>query len=116
MADFAADGLPDVSVADFYRLADALLIPSREEGFGIPILEAGLSRMPIFCSDIPQLRALAGDAATYFSPDDPPEYIAGLIVQRMLSDSVYQWRVKVRREYTWDAIYKNQIAPLLEFE
>ena len=42
--------LPDAVISDFYRLADALLMPSREEGFGIPILEAGLSRLPIFCT------------------------------------------------------------------
>lgn len=114
MAEVAEEGLPERSVTDFYRLMDALFFPSREEGFGIPLLEAGLSRMPIFCSRIPQLAALAGDYATYFSPDDDPEYIAGLIVQRLEADPVYRWRVKVRRNYTWNAIYQKQIAPLLE--
>jgi len=35
--------LPDDVIADFYRLADALFLPSREEGFGIPIVEAAFS-------------------------------------------------------------------------
>jgi len=114
MAEFAPEGLPDVTIADFYRLADALLLPSREEGFGIPLLEAGISGMPIFCSNIPQLRALAGDSATYFSPDDDPNYVAGLIAQRLQSDPLYRWQVRVRQEYTWEAIYRQKIAPLLE--
>jgi len=36
----------DDTMADLYRLADALLFPSAQEGFGIPILEAGLARLP----------------------------------------------------------------------
>ncbi len=114
MAEKAIDGLPDVCIGDLYKIADALFLPSREEGFGIPILEAGLSRMPIFCSDIPQLKALGGEAAVYFSPDDEPAYIAGLIVQRFASDAVYHLRLKVRREFSWSAIYQTQIVPLLE--
>ena len=61
LAELVEGYLPDAVIADFYRLADALLMPSREEGFGIPVLEAGLSRLPIFCADIPPLRELAGD-------------------------------------------------------
>jgi mannosylglucosylglycerate synthase len=109
-----SEGLPEEIVTDLYRVADALFMPSREEGFGIPILEAGLSRMPIFCSNIPQLRALAGEYGSYFSPDDHPELVARMIVQRLRSDPIYQMRVKVRKEYTWDAVYQNKIAPLLE--
>jgi mannosylglucosylglycerate synthase len=114
LGDILPEGLPEETVADLYRVADALLMPSREEGFGIPILEAGLSRMPIFCSNIPQLRALAGEFGTYFSPDEEPAQVARLIVQRLRSDPLYQMRVKVRKEYTWDAVYQKQIAPLLE--
>ena len=113
LAEYMPEGLPDEMIPDFYRIADVLFMPSREEGFGIPILEAGLSRLPIFCSDIPQLRALAGDSAVYFSPDENPDYIAGLISQYLQRDRVYQWRVKVRQEYTWEAIYKKQLEPLL---
>jgi mannosylglucosylglycerate synthase len=114
LGDVLPEGLPEDTVADLYRVADVLLMPSREEGFGIPILEAGLSRMPIFCSNIPQLRALAGEFGTYFSPDEDPAQVARLIVQRLRSDPLYQMRVKVRKEYTWDAVYQKQIAPLLE--
>lgn len=113
LAEYLPEGLPDVSISDFYRVADAMLLPSREEGFGIPILEAGLSRMPIFCSDLPPLQALAGENATYFSLDDSPEHIAELIAARLSADPAYRLRVRVRQNYTWEAIYQRQIAPLL---
>lgn len=114
LGEFMPEGLPEVCVFDIYRLADALLLPSREEGFGIPILEAGMSRMPIFCTDLGPLLALAAEWAVYFSPDDSPEHVARLIFQRLRTDPAYQLRVRVRQQYTWDAIYNNQIKPLLE--
>ena len=46
-------------MSDLFRLADALLFPSQAEGFGIPLLEAGLSGLPIFCSELPVSREVA---------------------------------------------------------
>ena len=106
--------LPDDVIADFYRLADALLLPSREEGFGIPVVEAAFSRLPVFCTDITPLRALGRDDAVYFSPDDDPARIAGLIVQRLQRDAAYHSAARARRLFSWDSIYRDHIAPLLE--
>jgi mannosylglucosylglycerate synthase len=114
LAEGAADGLPDVVIADLFRLADALFLPSREEGFGIPLLEAGLTGLPIFCSDIPSLREIAGEQATYFSPAGEPAAIAQVIAHRLAADPVFQLRQRVRREYTWEGIYAHRIKPLLE--
>ena len=47
------DRLSDRMVADLYQVADVLFLPSASEGFGIPVIEAGLSRLPVFCSDLP---------------------------------------------------------------
>jgi glycosyltransferase involved in cell wall biosynthesis len=113
LAELVEGYLPDTVIADFYRLADALFMPSREEGFGIPVLEAGLSRLPIFCTDIPPLRELAGDRATYFSPDGPPEHIASLVANRLAADPNYAMGVHVRSAYTWEGVYAQRIAPLL---
>lgn len=113
LAEYVPDGLSDACVADFYRLADALFLPSREEGFGIPILEAALARLPIFCSDLEPLKALAGEWADYFSPEDKPSKVAGMIFQRLKDDPVFRLRVQIRQSYTWEAVYRRQIAPLL---
>jgi len=114
LAEIAPEGLPEAVLADFYRIADALFLPSKEEGFGNPILEAGLSRLPIFCSDLPPLRDLAGHYATYFAVDDSPKFIAREIVKQLKTDPVYRLRVRLRQEYTWQSIYHRLIAPLLE--
>lgn len=114
LAEFFPEGLPESSIPDFYRLADMLFLPSREEGFGIPILEAGLAGIPIFCSNLQALQSLAGDRANYFSPDDSPKQIAGMIDDYIQAHPVTQMRMHVRQRYSWESIYKAQIAPLLQ--
>jgi glycosyltransferase involved in cell wall biosynthesis len=116
LAELSDAYLPDEVIADFYRLADALLLPSREEGFGIPLIESGLARLPVFCADITPLRALGGDQATYFSPDADPHQVAALIAERLLVDPEYQFAARVRREYVWERVYAQKIGPLLVSE
>ncbi len=113
MAEHVPEGLEMDSVAGFYRLADAMLLPSKEEGFGIPILEAGIAKIPIFCSNLPPLRALAGPWAKYFDPEDKPGKIARLIAQTLTENPAYNLRINIRNSFTWDAIYLTRISPLL---
>lgn len=113
LAELSDDYLPDEVIADFYRLADALLLPSREEGFGLPVLEAALGRLPVFCADIEPLRALAGPDAVYFSPDADPVFVAGLLADRLASNPAYQLAARTRRHFTWERVYAERIAPLL---
>jgi glycosyltransferase involved in cell wall biosynthesis len=116
MVNYFEEGLTETQMAEFYRIADALLMPSIEEGFGIPVIEAGMGRLIAFCSDIPPLRALGQEWINYFSVDEPPDRIAERIFERLTVDPVYMLRAHVRRTYTWEAIYANQIAPLLELD
>jgi glycosyltransferase involved in cell wall biosynthesis len=113
LAELVDAYLPDVVIADFYRLSDALILPSREEGFGIPLIEAGLARLPVFCSDIPPLRVLGAEEALYFSPDADPRKVAELIANTLDGDGTYQLRRRVHRAYTWQGVYTERIAPLL---
>lgn len=101
-------------VHDLYRLADLLLLPSHDEGFGIPLLEAAAHRMPIVCSDLPVLRDLAGDAAVYVSSAADPAEVAALVLARLDRDPLVAFSRRVRTEFSWEAIYRHGIAPLVE--
>ena len=57
-------------LADLYRGAAALVLPSRFEGFGLPVLEAMASGTPVIAADEPALREVAGDAAIYAEDGD----------------------------------------------
>jgi len=114
LAELVDSFLPDEVIADFYRIADALFFPSREEGFGIPLIEAAFSHLPAFCADIPPLRELGLNDAIFFSPDEDPPKIANLIIDHFRSSSVARLSMRIRSSFRWEAIYRQHIAPLLK--
>jgi alpha-1,3-rhamnosyl/mannosyltransferase len=67
-----------------YNRAEALVFPSRYEGFGLPVLEAMACGCPVICSDATSLPEVAGDAALFVKPNDDAE-IAGAM-QRLVKD------------------------------
>jgi mannosylglucosylglycerate synthase len=114
LADATEGFIPDAVIADFYRLSDALIFPSREEGFGIPIIEAAFSSIPVFCSDIPVLRELTGEDVTYFDPDAGPGPIAKKIFERLQGEATSRWARRAKHYYSWNSIYSHHIGPLIE--
>jgi glycosyltransferase involved in cell wall biosynthesis len=100
-------------LASLFALADALFFPSRQEGFGLPVLEAALHRLPIFCAAIEPLDALLTHGTTFFPLDAEPAQIALKIAARLGTSDAWQARNQVRRQYAWPAVYRNYLAPLL---
>src|SRR6202011_1923181 len=69
------------SAVDFpaiYQSAIALIYPSFFEGFGIPVLEALWSRLPVITSSVSCLPEVGGDAAYYVNPNNAEEIAAGM--------------------------------------
>lgn len=106
--------IPDQVIADLYKLSDLLLFPSRREGFGIPILEAGLVRLPIFAADIPSIHESAGDLAELYDPDGDPQKVADQILSHLESNPYYHMRRRVLDHFTWKSIVKKKVIPLIE--
>ncbi len=117
-----ADGTTTVadwkSTRDIYSLADVLLLTSHTEGFGLPLLEAGLLRMPVVCTNIPTLREVLGETgnAIVVELDEDPRAVAGRIHEFLSSHATYQHFKHVFREYHWKAIGKSKLLPLLGLE
>jgi glycosyltransferase involved in cell wall biosynthesis len=106
--------VPDPVIADFYRLADALFFPTKEEGFGIPLLEAALSSMPVFCTDLPVLRELGGTDVCYFNADETPQNIARLVHSHLEGEATSRLSRRVRHSFNWESIYTSYLAPLIK--
>jgi mannosylglucosylglycerate synthase len=113
LAELTTGFIPDEVISDFYKLADALLFPSFEEGFGIPVLEAGFTGIPVFCSDILPLKTLGGEFVSYFSPQANPHLVAKMMAEYFQKNKVFGLRASVREQFTWERIYATRIAPLL---
>jgi glycosyltransferase involved in cell wall biosynthesis len=60
----------DAELATYLRHAQALLIPSFAEGYGIPVTEALSLGVPVIASDLPAFREIAGDVPEYADPRD----------------------------------------------
>lgn len=103
------------SVADVYNIADLIFVPSKEEGFGLPVIEAGAARKPLFCSRIPPFQELIReDIEGYmFDLKNPPEDIAFRIYRLMLGNMVDNNFDKVTSKYDWESIVLKKIIPLL---
>jgi glycosyltransferase involved in cell wall biosynthesis len=96
-----------------YALADMLLITSSQEGFGLPLLEAGALKLPIACSDIPPLREVAQDEVLFFKLDEKPEQIANRIVAFLREQSAHRMFKQVLANYTWERIYQDYLEGLV---
>ena len=64
-------GLDDGAVAYLLARSHGLLMPSRAEGFGLPLTEAAARGIPVLSAPLPAARELLGDYARWLSPDDP---------------------------------------------
>jgi mannosylglucosylglycerate synthase len=101
-------------VADLLRVCDVMFMPSHREGFGMPVLEAGLVGVPVVCTEVPAAREIGGEDVTLIDAAGDPTQIAERILALVERSPVHRLRRRVRREYTWRAIFHRHIEPLLE--
>lgn len=114
LAEITDEKLPEAVIADFYRLADALIFPSLEEGFGIPIIEAGVNCVPVFCADIPVMRELGGEDVNYFGNQAEPGSIAKQIASELEGNATSRLARRAKHGFSWDSIYWLKIGPLIK--
>jgi glycosyltransferase involved in cell wall biosynthesis len=96
----------DRTIAELYRMADLVLLPSESEGFGLPVLEAGLSRAPLVCADIPVLREVAGAGAWTFPAGGGAGEVAAA-AERALGSRAARLRRRTLREYGWPSVMER---------
>ncbi len=97
--------LTDGELAALYRCADAFVFPSQKEGWGLVIMEAIASGIPVITSNcLPFTEFLSDQQALLVDPDDV-EAIANamrLILQPELQQNLVKASQTVLEKYTWE--------------
>lgn len=78
------DHLSSELLAPIYRSCDVMVFPSLDEGFGIPMIEAFASGIPVAASDISVFREIGGEAVEFFDPNKPHEIVEA--VRRIMAN------------------------------
>jgi mannosylglucosylglycerate synthase len=104
----------DAQLRSLFLASDALLFPTKQEGFGLPILEAAAFRIPIFCSDIEPLRSNLPPGSIAFDLRSSPRNISLAIAESLKKDRGFASRKLMLRRHAARDLYRAKIEPLLQ--
>lgn len=96
----------DSDLPGLYKGASLFVLPPLYEGFGIPLIEAMVSRVPVIVSDIPLFHSIAGNTVTYANTRSPKELSSA--IETALTKRVSQATIASARRkalsYSWDKV------------
>jgi glycosyltransferase involved in cell wall biosynthesis len=96
-----------------YRGAEIFIYPSLHEGFGLPVLEAMASGVPVVCSRIEPLVEIAGGAALLVDPYDQSDIAGGMLSvfrDKTLRSKLVEAGIQRARIFTWEKTAYNTLA------
>ena len=106
------DVIPTEELPALYRIADAFVFPSIKEGWGLVLLEAIASGLPVITSQrSPFTEFLTPDQALLVDPLIPSELARAMnaVVQPELAQSLIQQSQSVLSTYTWEASAQTHV-------
>lgn len=96
--------------AALYQEASVFVLPSHEEGFGMPILEAMQYSTPVAVSNIPVFHEVAGSAAVYFDqnkPADIADKLQTLLADKKLQSNLLSNASGILKRTDWQKVAKS---------
>ena len=110
---FWLEDVSDEYLAHLYAACGGVLVASRAEGFGLPLIEAALHNKPVLARDLPVFREIALPGATFFSGEEPARLATA--ITNWLPKLVHDSGSNVRpRQYvtTWQTTAKQLLEVL----
>lgn len=113
--DFLDRALVRSEIHDLYQIADIVFFLSKSENFGLPLLEAALTKTPILVSDLKVFREVGGDFVKYLDYKTIlPEKAASEIKYFLKNSLRVRMNYRSRTEYDLKTILMEKFIPLLE--
>ena len=107
------DYVPDADLPAIYAAASVLVLPSRYEGFGLPVLEAMACGTPVVCTNVASLPEVAGEAARLVPPDYPQalaEALEAVLTDRALTEALRERGLQRAANFTWERTAQATLA------
>ncbi len=89
-----------------YNMGSLFIFPSLYEGFGIPVLEAMASSVPVITSNVSSLPEVAGDAAILVAPKDIKsiaKYMEKILADEELNKNLVEKGHEQAKKFTWES-------------
>lgn len=100
-------------IRDLYLVTDFLFFPSFGEGFGLPLIEAGFMRMPIFASNLKVFKEVGNGFIQFMNLTDPVETNVSLLLEHLKKNKATLFHKVVLGKYDLEKIVGAQLTPLL---
>ncbi len=110
------DFITDLQMVALYKNAECFVMPSKEEGFGIPILEAFAASCPVLSSDAGALMEVGGEACIFFDSGDQSDLqnkVVSLLDNKRLRQQLVQRGVKRYKQFDWQKMARQTLDAYL---
>lgn len=105
--------VPQDDIIQFYSSAEALVFPSLDEGFGLPVLEAMQCGCPVITSSCASLPEVAGDAAILVDPYSIEEISSAMkeiITSPQRREELREEGFRRVKNYSWEKTAQKTMA------
>jgi glycosyltransferase involved in cell wall biosynthesis len=104
--------VPDETVPSLYNAAEAFVLPSLYEGFGMGIFEAMASACPVVTSNVSSMPEVAGGAAVLVNPHDPASIRDGILraIDPAIRPRLIKEGLERVSEFTWERAARQTMA------
>lgn len=102
--------VPDETLLALYQATELFVLPSRDEGFGLPVAEALACGAPAICANVSSLPEILADPEAHFDPDDPRSIRQAL--ERALTDPAHLGRLRshsLAARHRWPSVAERTL-------
>lgn len=104
--------ITDMELVVLYKMAEVFVMPSFEEGFGIPVLEAMACSCPVASSNAGSLPEVGGEAVVYFDPLRPEnmsEKISKILEDKKLRQALIEKGLQRYKLFSWKGLAEKTL-------